>query len=97
DVSTIGKYMIKGTIDDLISDPNGIIIGAELARRMSLTRGRNLTIATTTGQVRVFKVVGIFRTGRSGYDNGQTFINLKRVQALLNRANRANRIIVKLD
>src|SRR6185437_1018323 len=36
-------------------------------------------------------------TGRTQYDESQAFTNLKRVQALSNRPNRANSIIVKLD
>jgi lipoprotein-releasing system permease protein len=96
DVSTIESYMIEGSVDDLIANPSGIIIGAELARRMSLVRGDNITLATTTGQVRVLKIVGIFRTGRASYDETQAFTDIKRVQALLNRSNRANSIIIKL-
>lgn len=95
-VSTIENYMIEGTIDDLIANQDGIVIGSELARKLSLIRGNNISIAATTGQVRTFKILGIFRTGRSDYDEHQAFISLKRVQALLNRPNRINTIIIKL-
>ena len=44
-VTTIEKYLVEGRIDDLNINPNGIIIGAELARKLSLTKGRNVTIA----------------------------------------------------
>lgn len=95
-VSTIGKYMLEGTVDDLISNADGIIIGSELARKLSLSLHDNITVASTTGQVRVFKILGIFRTGRASYDESQAFASIKRVQALLNRSNRANTIIMKL-
>ncbi len=95
-VTAIEKYMIEGSINNLIANADGIIIGAELARKLSLSMGDNLTVAATTGQVRVFKIQGIFRTGRVGYDESQSFASIKRVQALLNRSNRANTIIVKL-
>jgi lipoprotein-releasing system permease protein len=96
DVSTIENYMTEGSVDDLVADPGGIIIGAGLARKLSLARGENLTVAATTGQVRSFRIVGIFRTGRSAYDESQAFAARKRVQALLNRPDRVNTIIVKL-
>ncbi len=96
DVVTIQNYMVSGSIDDLVTNPNGIIIGQELARVFSLKRGDNITVAAPTGQVRVFKILGIFRTGRADYDINHTFISLKRMQALLDRPNRANVIIVKL-
>ena len=96
-VSTIEKYMVEGTIGDLIANPDGLIVGHELARTLSIARGDNLTVSSTSGQVRTFKVLGIFKTGRAGYDQSQAFAALKRVQALLNRPNRANTIIIKLE
>jgi lipoprotein-releasing system permease protein len=95
-VTTIENYMKEGSMAELIANPNGIVIGAGLARKLSLARGNNITVATTAGQVRTFKVLGIFRTGRSSYDETQVFASLKRVQALLNRPNRVNNIIIKL-
>jgi lipoprotein-releasing system permease protein len=96
DVTTISQYMIKGSIDSLIANPDGIIIGAELAKRLSLNMGDILSVVAPTGKTRPFKIIGVFRTGRSSYDTNQTFVDLKRVQALFNRSNRANSIIVKL-
>lgn len=96
-VSTIGSYMIDGRVQDLEANLDGIIIGAELARILSLERGESITISATTGQSHSFKIVGIFRTGRASFDESEVFLNFKRVQSLLNRVNRANRIIIKLD
>lgn len=95
-VSTIENYMVKGSIDDLIANPDGIIIGSEIAEKLSLHQGDNVSVASTTGQVRTFKILGIFRTGRSAYDSSQAFASIKRVQALMGRTNRANNIIMKL-
>jgi lipoprotein-releasing system permease protein len=95
-VSTIEKYMIDGSIDDLLSNPDGIVIGQELARRLALARGENITVSATNGQNRTFKILGLFRTGRANYDAGQGFITLKRAQALFDRPNRINSIIIKL-
>jgi lipoprotein-releasing system permease protein len=95
-VVTIQNYMISGDINDLVVNPDGIVLGAELARTLSLDKGDNITVTASTGQVRTFKILGIFRTGRSEYDLTHTFISLKRMQALLDRPHRANVIIVKL-
>ena len=95
-VSTIENYMVEGSIDNLVANPNGVVIGYELARRLTLRLNDNISITATTGQTRTFKIVGIFRTGRSSYDTGQVFMALKRVQALLDRSNRINGIIIKL-
>lgn len=95
-VSTIGQYMVEGSIKDLEEDPDGIVIGSELARVLSLERGEAITVSAATGQSHAFKIVGIFHTGRAAFDQSQVFLSLKRTQALLNRPNRANAIIIKL-
>lgn len=96
-VSSIHEYMQEGSVEDLIANPDGIIIGRELARNLSLRMGNNINVASPIGQVRTFKIIGIFRTGRADFDQGQTFVNIKRVQALFNKSNRINNIIIRLD
>jgi lipoprotein-releasing system permease protein len=96
-VSTIDNYMTRGSLAELVANSNGIIVGDELARVLSLEFGRNLTVTTAAGANRSFKIVGLFHTGRSSVDTGQAFVTLKRTQALLDRPNRANSIIIKLD
>lgn len=95
-VTTIGKYMVVGKIMDLAANTNGIIIGDQLASDLSISMGQNLSVATTEGENHTFKVIGLFHTGRADYDEKQGFVELKRVQSLFNRANRANNIIIKL-
>lgn len=95
-VVTIEDYMISGSINDLITNPNGIVLGEDLLRTFSLQRGDNITVTASTGQVRTFKILGVFRTGRSEYDMNHGFVSLKRMQALMDRPHRANTIIVKL-
>jgi lipoprotein-releasing system permease protein len=96
DVSTIADDITEGSIDALGANMDGIVIGSELADDLSLGMGQNVTLSTPNDQVHTFTVVGIFRTGRTDYDAHQTFVNLKRVQSLLDRPNRVNTIIVKL-
>jgi lipoprotein-releasing system permease protein len=97
DLTTIEENMEQGSIDDLIANRNGIIIGAELVRRLMLQMGDTITLTASTGQVRTFKIVGIFRTGSLDYDEKQAFTDIKRVQAMMNKSNRANTVIIKMD
>ena len=96
-VSTIEEDMQEGRLEDLDANPNGIIIGRELANRYGIDMGDNLAVAAPSGQVRVLKVVGIFRTGNQSYDEGQAFAALKRVQAMMDRPNVANSFVLQLD
>lgn len=96
-VSTIRDYMVEGSLDKLFGNLDGILIGVTLAKDLSLKINDTITIVSPSGDIKRFKIVGIFKTGRGGYDRGQGFANLKRVQTLLNRPNRINSILVKLD
>lgn len=96
-VSTIREYMVEGSLEKLFGNPDGILIGINLAKDLSLELNDTMTIVSPSGDIKRFKIVGIFKTGRGGYDRGQGFANLKRVQTLLDRPNRINSILVKLD
>lgn len=97
DVSTIEDKFVAGSLDTLAGNPNGIVIGQGLADKFNLGLGRTVSVTAPNGVNRTMKVVGIFRTGNAGYDESQTFALLKRVQVLLDRPNRVNRLVIQLD
>jgi lipoprotein-releasing system permease protein len=96
-VTTLEEKMVEGSIDALASDPNGVVLGTGLAQKFNLHLGSAVSVVTATGTSHMLRVVGMFRTGNSAYDEGQTFVLLKRAQALLDRANRVNRFVIQLD
>ena len=96
-ITTIENYMLQGSVEDLIGDRGGIIVGEPLLKELSLNFGDNITLAAANGTVRIFKIIGTFRTGRSEYDRRQGFADLKRVQSMLDRPDRANAILIKMD
>jgi lipoprotein-releasing system permease protein len=89
--------MIAGSLGDLNANQDGIIIGDQLAHDLSLELNENISVTGIAGQIRTFKIIGLFHTGRVNIDSGQAFVQRKRVQALMNRANRVNAIIVKAN
>ena len=96
-VSQIDEDIVEGRLEDVDTNPNGIIIGRALARKLSLEMGDTVSVVSPAGNVRAMKIVGLFETGNAGYDEGQTFAQLTRVQALMNRPNVANMIVIKLQ
>jgi lipoprotein-releasing system permease protein len=80
-----------------ISGPRSLLLGAELARRLGLRPGDELTLFSISGilsggsaaedtesggaGVETFTVTGIFRTGFYEYDNGWGFINIESAAA----------------
>ena len=96
-VSTIEEDIVEGRLESIDVNPNGIIVGRALARKLSLAMGDTVSVVSPAGNVRAMKIVGLFETGNAGYDESQTFARLTRVQALMNRPNAANMIVVRLD
>ncbi|MBV1775414.1 ABC transporter permease [Burkholderiaceae bacterium DAT-1] len=97
-VTTIEEKMVKGSLDALNTNANGIIIGQGLADKFSLRMGSavNVIAAGESGS-KSLTVVGIFKSGNASYDEGQTYVSLKRAQSLLGRPERVNRFILQLD
>lgn len=96
-VSQIDEDIVDGRLDAVDTNPNGIIIGRALARKLSLDMGDTVSVVSPLGNVRAMKIVGLFETGNAGYDERQTFAQLTRVQALMNRPNVANMIVVRMQ
>ena len=96
-VSRIEDYFVTGSLDSLSANPSGIIIGVGLADKFQLKMGDKLSITSPSGTIHLMKIVGLFNTGSTNYDESQTFALLNRVQNLLERPNVANRLILKLQ
>ena len=95
-VSQSDEDIVAGSLDAVDVNPSGIIIGRALARKLSLEMGDTVSVVSPAGNVRAMKIVGLFETGNASYDEGQTFAQLTRVQALMNRPNVANLIVIRM-
>ncbi len=98
-VLSILSNMQMGSVAGLKQDPNtkagkipGIIVGAELAKRLHLTLDSRVNLLSASGQkstagftptVKPFKVVGIFKTGMFEYDSSLGFVTLDAARAVL--------------
>jgi len=96
-VSRLAVDLIAGRIDDLLTAPNGIILGSQLAERLGVRVGDSLVATSSTGSVLKVKVVGLYRTGVIAVDRIRSYALLKRAQVLLDRPNIINRIQIRLD
>lgn len=86
-LSNINDYIVAGTANDLKNTENGILLGAGLAKKMSLTPGDRLQISTVKGEVYPLKVVGFYQSGIADIDNIQSYVNLKTAQRILGENN----------
>ncbi len=93
-VLSLAKDMVVGDVNDLRADSDlpSIIIGAEMAKRLGLSRGDTVNLLSPTGtqssvgftpKVRVFRVAGIFRTGMFEYDATLGYVTITAARNLL--------------
>lgn len=90
-VLSLGQDMIQGRLSDLGQRPGlpGIILGQALASRLGVRPGATVnmlvpsgrrTAAGFTPEIKVFEVVGLFRTGMYEYDSSLAYIDLQAAQ-----------------
>ena len=85
-LSNIRDNIVEGTPEALKNNQNGILLGAGLAKKMSLSVGDRVQISTITGAIFPLKIVGIYQSGIAEIDNIQSFSNLNTVQRILGEA-----------
>ena len=78
-----GDYIIKGSVQALEKNSEGILLGSGVAKKLSVTVGDRVQISTISGSRYNLKVVGIYQSGMADYDNVQSFANLKTAQKIL--------------
>jgi len=80
------EYVVNGDPMDLLKTNNGILIGAGVAKKMSVSIGGRVQIITINGDVFPLKIVGIFQSGLAEIDNIQSYVSLKTAQQLLGKS-----------
>ncbi len=92
-VLNLGRDMVAGQVVDLERPEGlpGIILGKELADRMGVIVGDTVSLMSPTGKmsaagftpsVKIFKVVGLFRSGMFEYDSSLAYVDIPAAQDL---------------
>jgi lipoprotein-releasing system permease protein len=96
-VTSLARDMTAGRLADLGMRPDGIIIGASLARKMGANLGDTIAAATLAGGETALRIVGLFRTGLEQQDNGIVYVSLSKQQSMQARPRVINEIRIRLD
>lgn len=82
----LDKKLETGTLRDLKTGDDAILVGSGLAEKMNVRAGDRFTITTPEGGIFTLKVAGTFSTGVGAVDNSRAYADLKTVQKLLNKS-----------
>lgn len=95
--TTLESDMISGSLDDLLTTGNGVILGRELAKKLGISQGDKVTVTSTEGVIRVMRVTGIFDTGVTEVDQARSYVLLKHIQTLQRQPDTINQIGIRMD
>ncbi len=79
----IASTLVEGSLSDLKTTPNGILLGVGVATKMSVKTDDNISVTSSRNITRVMKVVGLFKTNNSTVDKVKSYINISSAQQLL--------------
>jgi lipoprotein-releasing system permease protein len=96
-VSSIANDFREGSFASLSVSGNNIVVGDRMAERFGASLGTTVSVVSSTGLTRSFKIVGLFHSGVTARDEGEAFVLLKNAQILSERANAINEIQLRLD
>lgn len=95
--SVVEEYLEFGNLDKLVSDRNSIILGKVLARDLGIREtGKKLSIASPGGSLYILKVVDFFDSGITNIDQTRVYVNLRTLQAILDKPNQVNELIIRV-
>jgi len=104
-VAAIGSHMTAGRLQALAPGEFGIVLGAELARALSVRLGERVTLIAPQGLVtpagvlprlKQFRVVGVFEVGMFEYDAGLALVHLADAQRLFQMGTAVSGVRLKL-
>ncbi|RWK05914.1 ABC transporter permease [Mesorhizobium sp.] len=96
-VSPIVEDFVQGSFNALAAGGNNVLVGDTMAKRLGTGFGDTITVVSSEGLTRSFKIVGLFHTGTTARDEGEAYVLLKNAQILSQRPNAINEIRIKLN
>ena len=95
-VSPIVEDFVAGSFQALEAGGNNVVVGDRMAERLGARLGDTITLVSSSGLARGFRIVGLFHTGTTARDEREAYVLLKNAQILAERTNVINEIRIKL-
>lgn len=95
-VSNLHSQMREGTLADLSTAANAVIVGSRLAEKLGARVGTRLLIVAANGSTMQAQVAGLFHAGVRTLDEGQVYTLIRTAQILSGRTGYINEIRVRI-
>ncbi|MCS7149336.1 MAG: ABC transporter permease [Caldimicrobium sp.] len=95
--SVMERFLDHKNLKALEINMDNIIIGKVVARDLGIQEvGKKVVLALPNGETKMVKVVDFFNSGITNIDASRVYVPLKTLQALLNRVDEVNVLIIKI-
>lgn len=81
--SNLGDNILEGSLQQLSTNSNGILLGSGIAKKMALQVGDRVQIMTPTTELFSLTIVGLYQTGVASIDDTMSYAKLSKVQQIL--------------
>ncbi|NND49738.1 MAG: ABC transporter permease [Rhizobiales bacterium] len=96
-VSKLATQIRQGSLDDLYTSSNAIILGDRLATKIGARVGNTIALVSGTGEVLTCTVVALHHSGVSITDESQAYTLVKTSQILAGQTGLVNAIRIRVD
>jgi lipoprotein-releasing system permease protein len=96
-VSSVAGDFTAGSFASLAAGGNNVAIGNALADKIGARLGDTIDLVAASGEMRRYRVAGLFHTGAQARDEGEVFVATKTAQILAGRPNVINDIRIRLN
>lgn len=92
------KYLVEGDLAELDKRSDGIILGTGLARTVGVKTGNNISVTTSDGITKTFKVIGLIETGANAADKTRALVSIHTARQLFSKnKSYATEVLVNVD
>jgi len=96
-VSSLATQIVQGTLEDFRNEPDGVLVGTVLAKRLQLSPGDSIIIhPSSNDENRRYRVAAIYETGVDEIDRVRVYLHLNEARSLLHKTTEASYIQIKL-
>jgi lipoprotein-releasing system permease protein len=79
----LADYVVEGSTQALERDDNAIILGAGIAKKLSMGVDDRVQLVSPGGNRLSLKIVGLYRSGMAEIDDSQSYVNIGAARRLL--------------
>lgn len=92
------KYIVEGNLEALDKRSDGIILGTGLARAIGVNTGNNISLSTSEGITKTFKVIGLIETGSNAADKTRALVSIHTARQLfLKNKSYATELLINVE